>query len=401
MRRERNDYYRYCVVSKEKKLIYIGISRAKDVQALLRKHVRGEAPETAEYFGPGQNQTIPILYKNSHTQEKEDAERLGVWNAVFLRAGYMLLHRDKSAAKFATEMTTGEILKGRPYRTKSCGTEKKGIRQKFTAESATTSFSMRIAHPAAARFRLLCRERGITQSQMLSMLIDEFTGVNDLLLRDIDQRINAATFALEQEKLTGEEHKSQLLDRLSKQREQQLIIKKALGAQLEYKKYAVDDDGELIPKYTNKQAKEDFRDRYKYIYPDEPGTMRVEIDALYYGQPGWSGVSALFVCGRNKATGAFVRFRYYPKEEYVGISPMDPLFRKEGIQFVVGYTKAADDAMNLLCAFTVDPVEPRPITYGYLHAGDYALNGMRAPWEKKSVDELISGAREKSRKPIE
>lgn len=398
MRKERNEYYRYCVVSEEKKLVYIGVSRAKNVQAILRKHIRGEIPETADYFGVEENKMIPILYRSKYRQEKEDAESFSIWNTVFLEDGYVLLHKNKETTQDLILITTEQILDGQVFRTKNSGAEKRGNRQRFTAEPAITSFSMRIAHSTAARFKSLCRERGLTQSQMLSMLIDEFTGANDLLLQDIDRRINAAALALDREKLTREERESQLLDRLNKHREQQMIIKKALGTHLKDRAHAVEDDDELIPKYTNKQAKEDFRDKYQYKYPNEPGIMRVEIDALYYGQPGWPGVSALFVCGRNKETGDLVRFRYYPKEEYVGVSPMEPLFRKEGQLFVVGYTKASDDAMDLLCAFTVNP---RPITYGYLHAEDYTLNGMSVPWEKKSVDKLISSAREKSRKTIE
>ena len=95
------DYNILFLIDGEKKVVYLEPSFSKDPAAVLRKHLRGEKPETADVFSRESSAVLPAMWvwKAGCLTRKKVLVCLLKWQKIFRSEGYNILGMDIAAEK--------------------------------------------------------------------------------------------------------------------------------------------------------------------------------------------------------------------------------------------------------------------------------------------------------------
>ena len=104
----------------------------------------------------------------------------------------------------------------------------------------------------------------------------------------------------------------------------------------------------------------DYPNRELFRYPDASGFYIVRPVAILYGKGRYP---ARFVMAVGDDS-AMLRFRWYPKSQFVGVPITDPRFSLRSAVWLIGCDRANDGAMDIVAAF------PLSIEFRYHEPGE-------------------------------
>lgn len=221
---------------KEQRKVYMDISFARDLRAVLRKHWCGEVPCTRECFSYENPQAKPemLVWKIGYVSREVAGVFLQKWEEAFLQQGFEIIASQVNTANLKDikvgynsyrlkKINVDNLMRGADVQRVTCRKEtkdKKEAAQKYVAEAAEDVLNIRTTWEVSHTFRAFCKERGLTQNQGLSLLVETANGMaGEMLDRDLWQRLANANDAVEKKEKTIQVLQKQLeAEKTSKQR---------------------------------------------------------------------------------------------------------------------------------------------------------------------------------------
>lgn len=365
-------YYVFFIINETARVVFVGTSCAKDQLAILRKHLRGEVMETKEFFGPGEGQIVPYMHicERRHFTREDAKIDARYWRGYFFHQGYQVIGDDvvpdalmkSSRAKIIFGDIESAMLQEvlmeagtQNLHSSTRGGVRKTTRQKICAHSMDTVLNIRTEGEIAQAFRELTVKRGVTQSQMLGALIDEYSGVTNFevqnLLDDLEEtqeRREELNKEIYRCAANGYRHEMRLRIKIS-------VLKAMVDEVTSKWSYRGAVSEGTVPLYTRRQAQRIFSERRNYSQPEEAGTRTIRIDCLVYGRGARNRKQALFVYGTTIDGGEKIRIRWYPRKEYVGCPVTLKVYRSSNLVWQVAYAEAQDGAVDMIGAIPLCP----------------------------------------------
>lgn len=376
-------HYIYIIYHEIDHATFIGKTYSRDPYTVLNAHLRGERASTREDFGsdPDWNDLVNFHILESLECTGADAYRHVIaWCRFFEDAKFTLIVPygtaryseyfqpetqaiyDAVCALFTVEevlsreipLWEGSPTNPSPVPSSFFGDDDDEPSWKTTLEQ----LNIRVKGEVAESFRYFCKKEGITQS----------TGLQLLLLSQKEKRIRLITDSFlddihaKDEKIAKlkeelEEAKEKLAETSQKRANDKVcatVIRRAVKQAIKLQK----PDPYWSPMYPiSFYRASKVLDFSAYSYPSENGYCFIELDALVYGR---GPRAALFVLGHT-ADDSLIKLRWYPKKEFIGISPAikSPFYHK-GSCWSVGYFLANDGAYDIYAAVPVDKLGPDP-----------------------------------------
>ena len=333
-------------------IIYIGQTKMADLKTVLR-YYRNESKIAKDLFQPGMRPEIFLLEEEYMTVEMAYQHCIA-WIRLFLEQDYDVIARRKpyedafnlyggAKAYYAKIMCTpAEYVLSRRYEVQDSDdtVERFPKKQVKKQKELSRRLSIRLTEKDYHAFSKLCDEKGVTQRECLRMLLLN-TGTNESyaaqVIQEKDREI--ATLKKENEKLRQDKRRKEAHERLKEAfRFARRGVSLFLRDQLKLTRMPNEDDGEYA-----------YRDIREYKYPEEE-YFYFRLEGI---QNGKGRYAAIFLLGRDCATEEKVKLRFYPKEEFCGISPLNDALYVAGAEFFVGCRRLDPEVADLLCAFPV------------------------------------------------
>ncbi len=208
-KKEDRDYSILFLLLKEQQKVYMDISFARDFGAVLRKHWHGQVPCTKELFSHENPQAKPemLVWEIGYVSRETAYAFLGKWEEVFLQNGYKVIASQLKAVTLigsrefrrsvrSWDINFDKLMRGVDVKRVTCrkaARNKKSAAQKYAAEAAEDVLNIRTTWAVSNAFREFCKEKGLTQSQGLSVLVETAGATsNNLLERDLQKRLEIA-----------------------------------------------------------------------------------------------------------------------------------------------------------------------------------------------------------------
>jgi hypothetical protein len=218
-------------------------------------------------------------------------------------------------------------------------------------------FNVRVKENIAKAFRSFCKERGITQSEGLRLLLmcEDFEN-RILIAQSYQKEIN--DLKVENDKLRASNEELLELKKgeeswLMHQRKDWVNVSKAMLDQVIKRsvRYRADFTEKVRPlSFKSKLGYKMFCD---HQYPVESGCYEVCISGRVWGVQGKDSnvkkSTHIFICGRLKDN-TLVKFRWFHMKDFVGVRPNDEQITNWGKDWLLGCVKAKDGAMDLVCS---------------------------------------------------
>lgn len=333
-------------------IIYIGQTKMADLKTVLR-YYRNESKIAKDLFQPGMRPEIFLLEEEYMTVEMAYQHCIA-WIRLFLEQDYDVIARRKpyedafdlyggAEAYYQHIMRTpAEYVVRRRYEVPDPNDSTEALPKKRVKKQRESSrrLSIRLTEKDYHAFSKLCDEKGVTQRECLRMLLLN-TGTNESYAAQVTQGKNnrIAELEKENEKLREDKRLRMAYERL---KDSFRFAKHGVSLFLR-------DQSNLIKMPEEADREYVYRDMQEYKYPEE--------EYLYFRlegiQNGKGRYAAIFLLGRDCATEEKVKLRFYPKEEFCGISPLNDAFYVEGAEFFVGCRRLNPEVADLLCAFPV------------------------------------------------
>lgn len=221
--------------------------------------------------------------------------------------------------------------------------------------------NLRVDSDIAACFQMYCRDTRMTQNLALNNLLRN-AGIQDAdnafqhRFQMQEQRIRALQQEIKELRHTNAERQRLECERrrcwVNIMKQIVALITCTRGAE---KMMSI----QTLKPISYKRAKESL-DMKKYQYPQENGYAVIYLDALVYGK----GVGApLFVLGHTENE-MYLKLRWYPRDDFVGVSPKAKRYATKGSRWVVGYMISHDGAMDVFVALPLVALSIQ--TYEYM-----------------------------------
>lgn len=333
-------------------IIYIGQTKMADLKTVLR-YYRNGSEIAQDLFRPGMRPEIFLLEEEYMTVEMA-YQRCIAWIRLFLEQDYDVIARRKpyedafdlyGGAKAYYEKimcTPAEYVLSRRYEVQDPDDSAESLPKKRVKkqEELSRRLSIRLAEKEYQAFSKLCDEKGATQKECLRQLLVS-SEANESYAAQVIQEKNREIAALEKEndRLRQDRRRKEAHERLKEAfRFAKRGISLFLRDQLKLIGMPQEDGGEYA-----------YRDVQEYKYPEE-GFLYFRLEETRRGKGSYG---AIFLLGRDCKTEEKVKLRFYPKEEFCGISPLNDAFYVEGAEFFVGCRRLNPEVADLLCAFPV------------------------------------------------
>ena len=293
------------LLRKEERKVYMEISFARDLGAVLRKHWCGEVPRTREYFSCENPWAKPemLVWKIGYASREEAGAFLQKWEEAFLEKGFEIITSQVDKANIREieknwmysrrlkEISFDNLMQGVDVQRVTCRKEtrkKKEAAQKYTLEAAEDVINIRTTWRVSHAFRTFCKERGLTQSQGLSLLVETANaGITDeLLIRDLQGRLHRA----DAKNINNEELICRLRKELQEERGSKRYPREVHAARIQdmlIKKFFA-----YLPKpqfteaymkrYSVKLSETVFPDKKEYNFPDKDGVYLLYLEHVGY-----------------------------------------------------------------------------------------------------------------------
>lgn len=361
------DYNILFLIDGEKKAVYMEPSFSKDPAAVLRKHLRGEKSETADIFSRESFAGLPAMWvwKAGWLTRKKALVCLLEWQRIFRSEGYSILGMDIATEKMEElpklsgiekrvlrNISVANLINGKiseRIESEHGGVEKLSAFQKHYVDAADEVLQVRVKNETACRFRNLHKDLGMTQNQVLELLMSEHTGDIKPLMWDLRERLEKA----EEELKKKDEEIKQLREALRKSEETKEYPKKYQVAiiQSELVRTLIDSfpkidmsEDMMIKRYSKKQGKLVFPEGRLYAFPKEEGAIRIRVEHMQHssGHP-----SCLFIFGKDEC-GNRLKIRWYPQKNIrFGESMWDSSYLWKNSPWILGVRRDGD-AMELV-----------------------------------------------------
>ncbi len=333
-------------------IIYIGQTKMADLKTVLR-YYRNESEIAEDLFRPGIRPEILLLEEEYMTVEIA-YQRCIAWIRLFLEQGYDVIARRKpyedafdlyggAKAYYETIMCTpAEYVLSRRYEVQDPDDSAEPLPKKRVKKQKESSrrLSIRLAEKDYQAFSKLCDEKGVTQKECLRILLLNSETNENYATQVIQEKNNTiAELEKENDRLRQDRRRKEAHERL---KEAFHFARRGISLFLR-------DQLKLIGMPKEDDREYAYRDVQEYKYPEE-GFLYFRLEETRRGKGSYG---AIFLLGRDCKTEEKVKLRFYPKEEFCGISPISTAFYVEGAEFFVGCRRLDPEVADLLCAFPV------------------------------------------------
>ena len=376
-------HYIYIIYHEITQATFIGKTYSRDPYTVLNAHLRGERASTREDFGsdPDWNDLVNFhILESLECTGAEAYRHVIAWCRFFEDAKFMLIvpygtarhseyfHPETQAIydTVCAPFTAEEVLKREiPLWEGPPPTSSPAPSSYFWDDDDEPSWkttleqlNIRVKGDVAESFRYFCKKEGITQSTGLQLLLlsqkeKRIRLITDSFLDDIHAK-DEKIAKLKEELNKANEKLAEISTQKTAEKDRAAVIRRAVKQALRLQ--------EPDPYWSPMHPMSFYRaskvlDFSAYSYPSENGYCFIELDALVYGR---GPRAALFVLGHT-ADGSLIKLRWYPKKEFIGISPAikSPFYHKSSY-WSVGYFLANDGAYDIYAAVPVDRLGPAP-----------------------------------------
>lgn len=332
---------------------FIGKTTSTNTKALLRRHLRGEVSLTSFDLHRDDWDGKPPHLIVLHSLVCTGAE------AYRYILCYIRLYEDFGFMTVAYSGTDEQAYDMFPYTEKLYKELQRTVTKDFLSNGITLEkpetksvyipekepkeqLNIRLDMHILSDFQRFCRQLGITQREGFLHLMRSAN--QDDLATDplfVEQR---ATIERQKKRIEKLEEKLQSPSRGQKA---DARLKKTIANTkqfvTQYIAKVVEEPSSPLLKCQTRKGRTEVQ---HYKYPSTDGATTMELHALFYSRTKYS---AIFVCGKDLSNGHPIMLRYYPNDNYIGITPRGKYCAKNA-RWLVSYQRAKDDAMELVAA---------------------------------------------------
>ena len=350
------------------KKTYVGKTAGKRVSAVYSAHVCGEHLTTkADFAKPAPAPELHILHR-SEMLPFTAYKYVLAYIRCFLDAGYEMLNAPRSIErakelKEDTKKIFAEITpKSVPSLLESTCVKKvaeadirsEEVCQEAEKEKADCQITIRLTQKEKTYFQKLGNELNFNQHQTLLYLFDKCEQKDPVFIdlegdsylralfnayREEIQKLNKANETLHDKLVVSRNDKNKEIAALN---EYLANIKTSVNAYFDLMGNAAP-----IPLEIEYGLYRETTEAEKYKYPQTAGVHLIRPQMVLRGKGRYS---AMFIMcyGEN---GEPLKFRYFPKKNYIGVPIPDSQFSMRGSKWLVGCRKANDGSMELYASF--------------------------------------------------
>ena len=214
-------------------------------------------------------------------------------------------------------------------------------------KNADTQLNIRVDFWAAQAFRDFCERNLVTQNEALRLLLQNVGQDYYERTDPLQRRLQQQEEIIEKLQKDNDELRSERAEKhkrlLNQRRDWFRIVDKMLMRIVDRYCVPPDDDTEPLKRMKFKDAKK-YYDFKSYQYPESADCFLLTIDFVCFGK---SVAPPIFVCGVDE-TDSRVKVRWYPKKEYLALSPRSESYVYEGAQWLICCLQATDGAMDMV-----------------------------------------------------
>lgn len=355
---ERPKMYRvfaiYAEIPDNDPIVYVGQSRMKDRKQLLR-YYRNESRRAEEFFEPGVKPYLFLLEEEYMPEDVAYRHRIA-WSRYFFEKDFDVIAHTKpyedaldlyglaeDIYEEISKIPIEEVLQRR-YACANENTEETLEQRPF--EPLSERLSVRLTSSEFCAFSSFCDRNNVTQREGIQLLLasrKECSAVAEEVIREQNQQIK---------KLREENAKLKKVPReVSADKNLKEAFQFVQTGILKY--FYARDRTKTIPGEKMKCMRwddfiYDFPDHHSYRYPTEDGYFSFILEAMCYGKGNYS---AIFLYGRNSATGERIKLRFYRRNDCCGVSPPNSSYYTEGMCFLIGCRRIYPNVTEMICAF--------------------------------------------------
>lgn len=347
---------------------YIGKTAGKRVSAVYSAHICGEKLATrADFAKPKPAPDLHILHR-SEMLAFEAYKHTLAYIHFFNNAGYKILNSPRSIQRaYNLKEDTQRIFDGINSRSISelleltsvnnvteADIKPKKAHKEDEKKNADCQITIRLSQKEKAYFQKLGNKLHFNQHQTLLYLFDKCEQTDPVFLdlegdsylrvlfdayREEIQKLNKANETLHDKLVASREDKNKKIAALN---ESLANIKTSVRAYFDLMENAMP-----IPLEIEYGLYHETAEAEKYKYPQTAGVYLIRPQMVLRGKGRYS---AMFIMcyGEN---GEYLKFRYYPKKNYIGVPIPDSQFSMRGSKWLVGCREANDGSMDLYASF--------------------------------------------------
>ena len=350
------------------KEVYIGKTKGKRVSAVYSSHCCGEHAATCRRFAkPMPAPELHVLIRRE-MQDFEAYKYVLAYIRVFREAGYVILNAPRSIERsndlkedtqriFDEIKPTGvsELLQSTKINklTDADITMPEELAED-RKDNKCSHLTIRLTKEEKEHFQELGGSLHLNQRETLLYLFDKckqedpmfldlegdtyLRAILDCYRKDV-ARLRKANLELHEKLTASRDDKSK---KLKDARESFAAVKASVA-----KYFSLQDSAVPIPLELEYGLYRQFEDVDMYEYPETAGTFQIRPQVVLRGHGRYS---AWFVLGVTES-GRYLKVRYYPRKDYVGVPIPDSRFTVRGSVWLVGCEAANDGAMDLYCSY--------------------------------------------------
>lgn len=400
------DYQILFMIQEEEKRVYMEISFAKDVSAVLRKHWNGENRSTEAYFSYRNATAKPEMrvLEIGYVRRNTAKIFLNKWAEAFRGKGYQVIgtqfeDEELNEKQFIDYLNRAalqkidldKVLQGTDVEIITCHKserKKKSAEQKYAVEPVDSVLNIRTTTQLAEAYRNFCKENNLTQNQGLALLLaGTEENARKFLNADIRERLCIADAALaERDRVI-----SHLRKELEEERNTRQESKKDYVARIQHSLLGTFFESLPTPVFAQdrmkcwsvKSSQEIFPEEEEYHFPNQDGVLILRLDHVRYAR---ANSTLLIIYGQTEA-GEKIKlcWRIYDKNRY-GRYLLDSPYLIKGYpwSFAVYSPKEIAYAVGCLPLFDLDH-----ITQWYADPDDDDPTGMTDYFEVSFLHEAM------------
>lgn len=341
------------------KVVFVGRTRSKDLNRVLRYHRDGKKKLTADDFSKestATNPTIHVLttlnncnaswayrYNLAWYRHIEESGYITLASELFDYTAYHMLQETYDIYQEISKIDVKQLLEI-PYISPSKIKNERALDSKYyETDDKLMQLNLKVKQSDREVFSSLCQSNNMTQRELFAFMLANSS--ETAAVKIIKEQSNTIQKQLEEISKLKELPRGTKADVRLKQALS--FTKAAISQYIELLMKDVKNDEPLLKCSTWNSFSNEFPNRMMYDYPIEDGYLIMKLEALCYGKGRYS---AVFLWGEDLDTGCLKKLRYYPKREYCGISlPNNPCIYK-GMILLVGYRVSPDNAADLYIA---------------------------------------------------
>ena len=363
-------YWIYCIVDEILETVFVGKSYAKQPKAQYYSHMRGEHMLTKDAYATAYL-TEPefIILECVYCTGSIAFKHVLAWYNYFKKQGYSIL-TDKTVEsmtdnpncetkiiydKVCAPFVLDEVLTRKVE--EASEEPEKDTRVNTKKKENLVQFNIRLNESVARAFRVFCKERGLTQSDGLRLLLlgEDFLE-RDLIMNTYQQKLNE-----KYDEITCLKKQNKELLELQRGKESWVQHQRKEWIKIAKTMLGFVIDQIIEPQYAYEATMKPLRFKSRlgknlfdcHKFPQESGCYNVYVNNLVRGlqnkkeTPDYS--APIFVCGKME-DGTPVKFRWYPQKDYIGIKPIDKRFGYGEEPWLLCGILSKDGAVDLVCA---------------------------------------------------